>query len=425
MLFIDLLNTIRNQWIKKEDFEKILLSKLRSITSSAYENVPYYNSLFRSQGLKPEDIRKPDDIKLIPTLDKSIIQDLTHKEFISKKYTNQKLLVKCTSGSTGTPLKVYLSRPESIKRIIIDYRCMRSLGLNFRHKQVYFRDPKTFREEKIYQKLGFLRRYYISIFDPIELKFDKLRQYEPDIICGDPTILEEVSQNLMNSGNKSISIKPKFIISTSQLLSDMQKESLSKGFGAPVFNFYGAMEFGVIGSTCKEYGNLHLNMDSTYCEFIESDFVLGDEKICHEIVCTSLDSYAMPLIRYKLGDIVKPDFKNCRCERTLPTIELIAGRKNDYILTNDGKKLPPILFTVTMRGFDFIKKFRITQKKYDKLDIEIETGYELTMENKTSIVRAIAKLLPGSVTIDVKRTSKIQDEKSHKLRTIISEIVTG
>jgi len=424
MFYLDLIRANRIQWNTYDEFNALQYAKFKKVFINAYKNVPYYRKLFVSSDIHPNDIKCLDDIKHIPFLEKSTIQSNPLIEFLDKRSNIKKLKVKSTGGSTGNPLKIYLSKDEILKRTFIDYRCLKALGLKHYHKQVYFRDPDTFRKDSTYQKLGIFRRSYISIFDPVEVQVEKLNKLKSHIICGDPTILETIGTYIKDhKGFESIK-KNKFIISTSQLASESELERISKYFNAPVYNFYGAIEFGVIGYQCKVGRKIHLNADSTYCEFIDTDFTLPGGIKGYEIICTTLDNLTMPLIRYRLGDIVIPSSEKCACGRILPLIEIVAGRKNEYILTKSGKKLPSILFTVTMRKYNFVNQFKIYQKKIDRLDIHLSVNDNFNEINKKQLISDIQELIGSKIDINLEIKPEFKEEKPRKLKTIFSDLIT-
>ncbi|MBU1627290.1 hypothetical protein KKB18_07975 [bacterium] len=422
MLLLDFINVNKNQWKTRNEFAVLQVWKLQRIIKYAIDKVPYYNRTFKSIGITPEDIKSLEDIEKIPILEKERIQNQPHEDFISNDFKINNLHVKCTSGSTGTPLKIFLSKNELSRRILIDYRCLKNLGLKATHTQVYFREPATFRPSRLYQKLGLFKRFYISIFDPVEIQVEKLIDMKPDIVCGDPTILESISSYIRSEKKLHNKIVLKFLISTSQLVDNSRLEIISSTFKAPVYNFYGAIEFGVIGSQCQHKRDIHINSDSTYCELKKTDFVLPEKNHCCEIICTSLDSFAMPIIRYRLGDIVVPSWEKCSCGTILPSIEVIAGRKNEYIMTLEGKKLPPILFTVTLRRYDFVKKFRIHQKKIDKIEILLCNFRNMEKNEEDKIKKDIQDLVGTKIDIRINVVPFIEDDKIYKQRTIISDL---
>jgi hypothetical protein len=126
-------------------------------------------------------------------------------------------------------------------------------------------------------------------------------------------------------------------------------------------------------SKCRERGGLHINADSVYVEVLPAKNGAG------AIVVTDLTNRAMPIVRYKVGDLAIASQKPCECGRGLPTIEKIAGREADIVLAPDGKLVPGISLTENFalhiyslefgvrRHADFVEEFRCLRRHWPTL----------------------------------------------------------
>jgi phenylacetate-CoA ligase len=153
-----------------------------------------------------------------------------------------------------------------------------------------------------------------------------LRRQRPGLIFGHAHSLYLLACTLKKMGITDV--RPNGIISTAMLLHQWQRVVIEQVFGCPVTNRYGCEEVSLIACECEEHHGLHVNADSIHASV--------DSSTGHLLV-TDLTNRAMPLIRYRIGDVVVPSCRVCRCGRGLPLIEGVEGRDADYVLTPSGR----------------------------------------------------------------------------------------
>ena len=154
-------------------------------------------------------------------------------------------------------------------------------------------------------------------------------------------------------------LKPGTIFSTADLLDRGTRQLIESVFEVPVVDLYGSLEFGYMAWECSEHQGYHLNMESVVMEFLRDGHRVSNGE-SGEVVCTSLHSYAMPLIRYRLGDLCVPTDARCPCGRGLPLMTLIAGRANDTVKLPGGRIVTPQALADVMVEFaGMIHQFRI------------------------------------------------------------------
>lgn len=108
------------------------------------------------------------------------------------------------------------------------------------------------------------------------------------------------------------------------------RDIVKKKFDLELFETYGAVEFGWLAFECNEHCGLHMTTNNMYLEIVdeEGEQVSAGEQ--GEIIVTGLYNRAMPLIRYRIGDLGIPSDEKCPCGRSWPLIKSIEGRINDY-----------------------------------------------------------------------------------------------
>ena len=173
------------------------------------------------------------------------------------------------------------------------------------------------------------------------------------------------ASSLQKKGLSISQYKPKVVFSTSEILYPHQRELIELVFDCPVINEYGCAEFGIIAFECAK-NNLHITSENVYPEIINPD-----SQGVGQVIVTGLNNFAMPLIRYELGDLAKMGNGVCDCGISLPVMEKITGRIHDIIKTPDGKIVHSEVLDYINRNLcekgHGLKEFKMIQKTINNL----------------------------------------------------------
>jgi len=400
--------------------------KLRVLVRHAYENVPYYHKLFNSVKLKPDDIRRKEDLVKIPITTKKALQKLPITERIARGVDISNCIKGRTSGSTGEPLDVFFGRRELSYRIAMQTRVY---GLSFTNKKVSILDREPFPTKgspaKIFGKvrkclnhLGLWRRYYFSLFDDPRHLVLKLLEIKPDVIETYPSMLKLMVKFMKEENIHGIA--PKLIFTEAELLNKEDRKQIETAFGTKLTDLYGIVEFGILAWECNKHEGYHFNNDIILVEAIkDNQQVYGKEG---EVVCTDLTNYAMPFIRYAVEDraILSKEKHGCGCN--FPLIKLIQGRSNDFITCPSGKILSPLLLGVGLEKIEGIGQYKLIQENISTFNVQISKGQafkEATIEEFENVLREI---LGRDIKININIVDEIPREKSGKIRPIVSKV---
>jgi len=416
----DLYNLKRNQWLSTKELEEIQNRKLKRLINHAYENVPYYHKLFDSVNVKVEDIKTVEDLYKIPITNKLTLQSLPITEITAKNVSLSKCVRKRTSGSQGIPLTIYYHKKDKNFLDMVWARARLENGQRLIDKRVSIRNPHYFPTKKRwYEHFSIWRRVNISCFDDVENQLKILEKVNPEVITSYPSSLKLLAMALEEQKNRKINSR--LIFTSTELLNADARRFIQSKFEAPIFDFYGANELGLIAWECNKRSGYHINIDSVVVEFIwNGKKIKSGER--GKLICTALHSYAMPFIRYEIGDVgIKSDEK-CACERGLPLMRIIEGRIDDFIVLPDEKMVSPYSLIYIMRNIPGISRYQIIQEEKDKILVLIIKGKEFTQNTITSIRRNLEKALGKDVKIDIKIVNNITRDKSGKFRVVKSKV---
>jgi phenylacetate-CoA ligase len=373
-------------------------------------------------GVKPEDIKSVEDLKEVPMTTKAEIQASPLNDVVANNIDVTKCVKGITSGSTGLPLTIIIDRKGDDFRLALWGRAYFENGLRTRDKMATIIDPRHIRKRKRWvERLGILRRKEISVFDDVSHQMDILESFKPDVLKGYSSSLMILADFCKK---KKGSARPRFIYTGAELLLEKDRKLIGSAFGCDVLDYYGASEFSLLAWECQNHIGYHMNSDATVIEFVNNGEVVAPGER-GEVVCTSLVNTAMPLIRYRIGDIGIPLAESCSCGRSLPLLKMLEGRTDDFLISLDGRIIPPtIFFPYPFKSLKGIKQFKVIQEKRDKMTIQLAVEQELQESERflEQARREIERVFGKGMRVDFQFLEKIDKDPTGKLRKIVSRI---
>jgi phenylacetate-CoA ligase len=296
-----------------------------------------------------------------------------------------------------------------------------SLGLRLsdRRAAVAVPDPPvaTFRwDHPLRGRLGLLIRRKVSCLDSPESIVTQLRAINPDAIEGYPGSLARAAILLTDDDRRSI--RPRFIVSGAETLSPALRREIQQGFRAPVFNYYGADEFNLIAAECPSSGRLHLMETSVLAEVLHDGLPVQPMQ-SGQLVATALHSFAMPIIRYNLGDRATFGEELCPCGAPLSTLVHVQGRELDRFTLPDGKQLHPFaLVEPLLAAGPWICQFQVVQHRRDQVVVSVTSnhGNPPPPDALNRIQARLAAILGSAVAVHVEHLPELPQQSSGKFR---------
>ncbi len=330
------------QW-SKEEIDNWQNTKLQMFLMHAYNNTVYYNNLFNKIKIEPGDIKSRDDLKAVPVLTKKNIRD-NFKDIIPSNIDSIPHKKTSTGGSTGNPLiyyQDYNSWSFCNANNIINWE-----RTNYRYGDKFialgstslFVSKKTSLKHKIFYKLkNKVGLNGVNMSDEVCKGYiDFIKKNKIRFIYGYASSIYLLSKYVIKA-NQKVEIKACF--TTSEVLQDHFKDSISEAFDCDIMNCYGANDGGI---TAFSLNDCPFNIGYNCLVRTES---YGDENNGPALF-TDLFNYAMPLINYKIGDDVELLDKVHNTKHNGQLIKKVYGRTSDVIELENGNTLTGPGFTV-------------------------------------------------------------------------------
>ncbi|MBN1351298.1 AmmeMemoRadiSam system radical SAM enzyme [candidate division KSB1 bacterium] len=421
----------KSQYFNPNQVDELQLRKLKLLLEQCAANVPYYLKLFQDNGFDVKNVNQISDLFRLPILEKATIRD--EQDTIQSQRKDIPFYRQKTSGSIGLPLE-FLNDYQSISySIAARFRAVKWWGLGYGMREAHFWGRHMTNSTNLSLKLSdyFIRnKIILTTFDLSEEKmfdhYKRLLRFKPHIIYGNPSAIYIFARFVVEQNLDMTALKPKAIISTTELLHEYQREFIEKVFGCPTINEYGSAEIGIIAYECPEH-NMHLAVDNSIIEIVK------DGQHCEpgefgEIIITNLHNRIMPFIRYRLGDVARFVDGQCDCGVKLPMLDLTIGRDCDTIILEDRELPGAVLFGTLGKELNSslngcLDSFKIYQKDLYHFQFKVvlrKQGFEQQLEQKARDVAV--NLLGPKITLDFDYVDHIPREPSGKLRYFVSEI---
>jgi phenylacetate-CoA ligase len=418
----------RLHW-SEDRLRKYQEKKIRSVVRYAYQNVPFYHQKFREAKISPYDIKTLDDLAKLPIVEKDEIRSTPLRSLVSNDFNIKRLKFARTGGSTGKPFYFYISGKEDEWRKAIYLRANVSCGQRPRDRWAFVTSPRHIKDISEFQrKIGIYAQQNISVFSGVKEQIELVRKINPDVLDGysSATFLLAKEVEREDIGD----INPRLIFGSTDLIGLPQIKYVEKIFGAPYYDQYGCAEVNRVAWQCPEKGGYHMDVDSVITQVIDSQGNNVSAGESGKIIFTSLFNYAMPFIRYSVGDVGMLSDEACSCDRIFPLMKVLQGRQDTYIVLPDGSFVSPRALTVCMGLFEHdedIECFRIVQKKVNLIDIIIKAKNEFIDKKKmeADLVEHFNDILhwdEQNMSYNVNFVDDIPLSEDGKLMAVVSEL---
>ncbi len=396
---------------------RIVDRRLRKVIRKAYQDVPFYRDTFDQAGVNPAHFQGIKDISSLPFLNKSDVQEHYPKNLVARGINLDRCEHSATTGSSGIATNFIFTPKTYAYYHTTSLKVYTMIGYRPWHKATYIKYTAV-----PAPNLGpIFRVNHIPSMIPVEQHISALREQKPDLLVGYASLILDIARSVTDKDLKVI--KPRFISVNSELSTQEQRDEISKTFNCPVYDEYSSEETWMIASQCREL-NYHLFTNNVWVEFVDS---AGNEVATGElgeIVLTTLQSPAMPFIRYRIGDLGRAGTEPCACGSSLPVLASFEGRADDAFVLANGDRVPSLkllnAFTTFIKAdADYIREFKLVQTGLSEAVIRLVPGPNYAGEQTDELVKRLQSIIPQPIEFSIDITDQL-DTGSVKQKAIES-----
>jgi phenylacetate-CoA ligase len=421
-----------SQWLPEGAIRRLQFGQLSALLAHSVATVPFYADRFRQAGLVATRRIDDDTWSRVPTLTRREVQAAGPAIVTSALPIDHGRMGELrTSGSTGMPVAVKVSTLAQawFKAIVLREQLWhaRNFGLTFavirKYKPGVALAPDGERRARwgsrsaIPLETGPLMRLNISA--PASEQARWLHACDPDYLLTYPSNLTALVPAMREAGLRLTRLRE--VVTMAELLPPETRTLVREAWGVPIRDTYSAKEVGYMALQCPEHEHLHIQSEVVLVEVLDEAGRPCAPGQIGRVVVTPLHNFAMPLIRYEIGDYAEVGLP-CPCGRGLPVLTRIMGRVRNILVGASGERYWPSFGTSRFRDLAPVRRHQFVQKRRDMLEGRFVVERPLTADEEANLRAHILSRLPEPLEITFAYVDDIPTSTAGKLENFISEV---
>jgi len=349
----------RVETMPRVDLEQLQLERLQVIVNRAWDGIPFYRRRFEEYGVIPEHLRSLEDLRLLP---------FTEKEDLRRGYPydlfavplREVVRIHSSPSTAGTPTVMGYTKNdlrnwrELVARVLCAGGVTKEDVIQISFSYGLLTDAFGFHQGA--EEIG------ASVIPvsagAVEEQISILHDFRTSALVGTPSHARRIGEALRDKGIPRSSLHLKWAVLGTEPWTEEMRQEIESLLGVSATDNYGIAEVmgpGVAGECEEQKRGLHLNEDHFLCEIVDPG--TGEPVpagATGELVITTLGKEALPLVRYRTGDITSVTQERCACGRTLARMAQVVGRTDDAFVVS-GVRLLPAQIEGVLREVDGVK----------------------------------------------------------------------
>ena len=366
-----------------------------------WDNVPSYRKKMEEKGVTPEDIQSSADLYKLPFTSKADLRD-NYPDGLVAVPRSKCVRVHATSGTTGKRVMAFYTQHDIDLWTDCCARAITAVGGSEEDVcQIaygYGMFTGGIGLDQGSRRVGCLTVPISSGNTDRQIQF--IRDLGTTILCCTPSYAAYLGESMKEMGMTPDQIPLKAGIFGAEAWSEEMRQDIQKTMGIKAYDIYGLTELSGPGVAfeCSAQSGMHINEDHFIAEIIDPD--TGEvlpEGSKGELVFTSIDKEAFPLLRYRTRDICMLTREKCSCGRTHVKMCKPMGRSDDMLIIRGVNVFPSQIETVLLNhGYPANYQIIVDRvKSTDTLDVQVEMTPEMFTDNVGEIERRQKQLVDG------------------------------
>lgn len=427
----------QSQWWPAEVLAEQQRAQLDATVSHAYRTVPFYRQRLDQVGRSPKEILQPDGWGELPILTRRDVQtagEALLSTDVPKDHGRSS--VRITGGSTGEPVRVIGTALTGLSWRVFTLRDHLWHHRDFSGKLAAIRfvdnpaaDPP---HGTVSGNWGSTTRdirtgpcAVLSIHSTTAEQADWLRREDPHYLLSYPSAITALAEYFLARGEKLSNLRE--VRTFGEVVEPRVRTVCREAWDVPVTDAYSSEEFGYLALQCPEHAHYHVQSENVLIEILDDDDRPCQPGEIGRVIVTSLHNFAMPLLRYEIGDFAEVG-SPCDCGRGLPVLNQVIGRqRNMFVMPSGETRWPMIDAQDIAAAFDDlppITKFQLVQKTVERLEANLVVARPLTDSEEATIRSYLQRGLGHAFEVGFNYVDEIPRSPRGKFEEFRSE-VTG
>lgn len=349
---------------------------LRPLVRHAASTVPFYRDrlacLFGDDG--QIDLSRWNEVPIVTRTEAPVHQEEMQSLSLPERFGPVSQI--STSGSTGKPLRVSSNALNKVAANAALARTARWWGLDTTRALaaivIHVHDDGTRYPEGRdghgwcfdHQDSDF---HELDMFTPVEQQIEWLLRKKPRYLSTQPSNATDLAHAVSPEQARDLGLKA--VLAYSETVLPRVRELVAERFGAPLIAIYSCQEVGYIATQCPATSHYHIAAENVLVELLHDDGTPVAPGEAGQVVVTGFYNYAMPFIRYAIGDVATAGPEYCSCGLTLPVLAQVEGRTRHAFVFEDGARVWPRPITFDPSPYVGSRQYQMVQ--IDRRRIEL------------------------------------------------------
>lgn len=335
-----------------------------------------------------------------------------------------------TSGSTGMPLRIAVNGLVFIAANALFTRMARSFGLDTARPlatiRLFGHSPSAPPADgRLSQGWSFVDPqaplYELELNSPVDRQIEWLARHKPPYLLTQPSGALAIAEAVTAAEGRALGIEMVFLVA--ETIPESARELIAERLSARTAGLYSCMEVGTLACECNAAPQYHVAAENALVEIVDEhdhDVAPGGRG---RVLVTGLYNYAMPFIRYDLGDIVEAGGWPCPCGRAAPVLARIDGRTRNAFIFRDGTKLYPRSAMVRpMHEFVPLRRYQIIQRDHENIEFRYIPDGSGRAPDPAALRACARRILHPSVTMRLVAVDALEVGPGGKVEEFISHV---
>jgi phenylacetate-CoA ligase len=406
----------------------IARERLAAMVAHAVATTPYWAQLFGTLGLDPRAVRAPGDLVRLPLLERPVLRD-DWAAFQSRAVSDRHAIHTSTSGTTGGGLRVRSTGEAYARTWAQILRHRRWAGVPLAGWRVTLfgsevipraRAPRRLWTYNVPDRQILLSAYHLS--PRWAGRYRTFLEQRALPVEGFPSVLHDLA--LLLGPARHGRPRARVVLTTGEALSPAARAAIGEAFGAPVLDHYGQDEKVGFVLQCRA-GTYHHLVEYGVLEVVDDagmPVAPGGEG---HLVWTGLVNRAMPLLRYRIGDVgaVDPAGADCACGVRYPAVLPTLTRSGDSLQLAGGHRVSPRLLNQLLKECRALAAAQFVQEALDRVTVVVEPlpggAAAAAADEAAGLARRLEGQFGGAVQFGSRVVDTIAREPSAKRRLVV------
>lgn len=412
----------KSQWWPEQVLRERQFTQIRALVAHAVSNVPAYRGLLAAAGLQTATQIDGRTFAALPLLAKSQLRangDALRARAIPSGHGDT--FEVRTSGSTGEPVRVLHSRMSEFffHALVVRAHLLyaRDLGAKFGAIRLASRRSSS-------PDWGVMAAMFrtgpacaIDAMAGVQAQLEWLLEERPAYLVAHPSNLRELVLHSAASGRRPQGLRE--LMTFGETLPPDLRDLARTHWEVEITDGYSCREIGPLAFECPGHGVYHVHAENAFVEVLNDADTPCAPGETGRVVITPLHNFAMPLIRYDIGDYAEVA-EPCACGRGLPGLKRIVGRVTNMAVDPTGRRFWPGLRASMLMVGAPMRQLRLVQHEPHRMELRYVMDRDLTEAERAAASQGLAEMLGYPYTVDFTRVAALERGPGGKYEDFVS-----